>query len=55
MSDNIEWIYLRIEFAAMAMQGLQSHVVYGENDREWIAKESVAMADALIAELQKTK
>jgi len=43
MSDNIEWIYLRIEFAAMAMQGLQSHVVYGENDREWIAKESVAM------------
>lgn len=41
---------LRELFAGMAMQGLLAN-----NDHNYIARESVLLADALIAELKKTE
>lgn len=42
-------------FAGLAMQGLVNHFVYNYNvDAEKLAAVAVKMADALIAELNKT-
>ncbi len=46
---------LRERFAGMAMQGILSNPNIEESDMQTFAKSSVLLADALIAELERTK
>ena len=47
----------REHFAAMAMQGILSGVLSNLTDVEWaqVSRDSVRAADALLAELERTK
>lgn len=49
----MEGITKREYFAAMAMQGLVIWDQSQNNTNEWIAKEAVALADALLVQLDK--
>jgi hypothetical protein len=51
-----EGLTKREYFAGLALQGIcMQKYVQRDNDREAIAKWSVKMADAILAELEKTK
>lgn len=56
-STEKEWLeYLRVQFAAMAMQGLISkYSLTKPEDQDIVSQMSIQLSDSLIAELNKPK